>query len=179
MELSKNKEREAAKFGVPTQTLVMADLMSIGYSASDAYSIAYSENSMLSFQQNQSIRDGIVKSGRFNEVLQERIDRVATRVPQTGKTELISIEESAREVLKTALSLPENSKERGELMIKYATLLRQNTTVDAEPEEDNIRIYLPLKCNDCPLLQEYNEKQKEIEEARKAKMQEDSTNSLE
>ena len=114
-------------------------------------------------------------------MLSDRIEKLSSRIvlPNGEDIELISTEDAAKQVLRAAQALPEGSKERGEMFVKYTDLLRRNTTVDAEPEEDNIRIYLPLKCNDCPLLQEYNEKQKEIEEARKAKMQEDSTNSLE
>lgn len=89
-------------------------------------------------------------------------------MPEGEDIELISTEDAARQVLRAAQKLPEGSKERGEMFVKYTELLRKNSTVDAEPEEDNIRIYLPLKCNDCPLLQEYNERQKEIEDAKKA-----------
>lgn len=181
MEFSKRVEKEAKKYGVDAQALVMADLLSIGYTTNEAYEIVYQENGVLNFQQNQSIRDGITKSGRFKEMLNDRIGKLSSRVVLSDgeDIELMSTEDAAKQVLRAAMTLPEGSKERGEMFVKYTDLLRKNTTVDAEPEEDNIRIYLPLKCNDCPLLQEYNEKQKEIEEARKAKMQEDSTNSLE
>ena len=169
MEYSKRIEKEAKKYGVPAQSLILADLCSIGYTEAEAYSIAYAENSMLSFQQNQSIRDGITKSGRFKEMLNDRIEKLGSRValPDGEDVELISTEEAAKQVLRVAQSLPERSKERGEMFQKYTELLRKNSTVDVEPEEDSIRIYLPLKCNDCPLLQEYNEKQKEIETAKK------------
>lgn len=168
MEYSKRIEKEAKKYGVPAQSLILADLCSIGYTEAEAYSIAYAENSMLSFQQNQSIRDGITKSGRFKEMLNDRIEKLSSRVVLSDgeDIELMSTEDAAKQVLKAAQALPEGSKERGEMFVKYTDILRKNTTVDAEPEEDNIRIYLPLKCNDCPLLQEYNEKQKEIEEAK-------------
>ena len=169
MEYSKRIEKEAKKYGVPSQSLILADLCSIGYTEAEAYSIAYAENSMLSFQQNQSIRDGITKSGRFKEMLNDRIEKLGSRValPDGEDVELISTEEAAKQVLRVAQSLPEGSKERGEMFQKYTELLRKNSTVDVEPEDDSIRIYLPLKCNDCPLLQEYNEKQKEIEDAKK------------
>ena len=169
MDYSKRIEKEAKKYGVAPQSLVLADLCSIGYTEAEAYSIAYTENSMLSFQQNQSIRDGITKSARFKEMLGDRIEKLGSRVarPDGEDVELISTEDAAKQVLRVAQSLPEGSKERGEMFQKYTELLRKNSTVDVEPEDDSIRIYLPLKCNDCPLLQEYNEKQREIEEAKK------------
>lgn len=170
MDFSKRIEKEAKKYGVAAQSLILADLMSTGYTEAEAYSIAYAENAVLSFQQNQSIREGITKSGRFKEMLSDRIENLRTRLPMSEgeDMELMSTEEAAKQVLKAAQALPKGSKERGEMFVKYTELLRKNTTVEAEPEEDNIRIYLPLKCNDCPLLQEYNEKQKEIEDAKKA-----------
>lgn len=169
MEFSKRVEKEAKKYGVDAQALVMADLLSIGYTTNEAYEIVYQENGVLNFQQNQSIRDGITKSGRFKEMLNDRIGKLSSRVVLSDgeDIELMSTEDAAKQVLRAAMTLPEGSKERGEMFVKYTDLLRKNTTVDAEPEEDNIRIYLPLKCNDCPLLQEYNEKQREIEEAKK------------
>lgn len=181
MEFSKRIEKEAKKYGVDAQALIMADLLSVGYTTNEAYEIVYQENAVLNFQQNQSIRDGITRSGRFKEMLNDRVGKLSSRVVLSDgeDIELMSTEDAAKQVLKAAQALPEGSKERGEMFVKYTDLLRKNTTVDAEPEEDNIRIYLPLKCNDCPLLQEYNEKQKEIEEARKAKMQEDGANSSE
>ncbi len=170
MDFSKRIEKEAKKYGVAAQSLVLADLMSIGYTEAESYSIAYAENTVLSFQQNQSIREGITKSGRFKEMLNDRIEKLGSHIslPKGEDIELISTEDAARQVLRAAQTLPEGSKERGEMFVKYTELLRKNSTVDAEPEEDNIRIYLPLKCNDCPLLQEYNERQKEIEDAKKA-----------
>lgn len=168
MDFSKRIEKEAKKYAVEPASLIMADLISVGYTANEAYDIVYQENAVLNFQQNQSIRDGITKSGRFKEMLNDRIEKLGSHIslPDGEDIELISTEDAARQVLRAAQTLPEGSKERGEMFVKYTELLRKNSTVDAEPEEDNIRIYLPLKCNDCPLLQEYNEKQKEIEAAK-------------
>ena len=148
MDFSKRIEKEAKKYGVAAQSLILADLMSTGYTEAEAYSIAYAENAVLSFQQNQSIREGITKSGRFKEMLSDRIENLRTRLPMSEgeDMELMSTEEAAKQVLKAAQALPKGSKERGEMFVKYTELLRKNTTVEAEPEEDNIRIYLPLKC---------------------------------
>lgn len=170
MELSKRIIKEAKKYAIDPATLVMADLITIGYTPNEAYDIVYQENAVLNFQQNQSIREGITKSGRFKEMVNDRIDSLRSRLPlkDNEDMELMSTEDAAKQVLKAAQLLPEGSKERGEMFVKYTELLRRNSTVDAEPEEDSIRIYMPLKCNDCPLLQEYNERQKEIEDAKKA-----------
>ena len=42
MDLSKQKQTEAKKLNVPIQYLVMADLLAIGYSDNDAYTILFS-----------------------------------------------------------------------------------------------------------------------------------------
>lgn len=170
MELSKRIIKEAKKYAIDPATLVMADLITIGYTPNEAYDVVYQENAVLNFQQNQSIREGITKSGRFKEMVNDRIESLRSRLPlkDNEDMELMSTEDAAKQVLKAAQMLPEGSKERGEMFVKYTELLRRNSTVDAEPEEDSIRIYMPLKCNDCPLLQEYNEKQREIEDAKKA-----------
>ena len=76
MELSKQKQTEAKKLNVTIQYLVMADLMSIGYSENDAYIIAYPENEALSVQQNNSIRNNIVESVKFKKLYDSRRSRV-------------------------------------------------------------------------------------------------------
>lgn len=52
--------------------------------------------------------------------------------------------------------MPEHSKERGEMFMKYADLTRKN---DAATEEstDAINFYFPIKCDQCPLLTAYND----------------------
>lgn len=169
MNFSKRIIKEAKSYNIEPQAVIMADLMSAGYTEVEAYNIAYAENSVLSFEQNQSIRGGLASSAKFKEMLLERKERLRNTIPANtdDETELMSTEEAARQVLLSAKALPEGSKERGEMFVKYTELLRKNTTVDAEPEDDSIRIYLPLKCHDCPLLQEYNERQKELEEKKK------------
>ena len=175
MDFSKRIEKESKKYGVAAQSLILADLMSVGYTEAEAYSIAYAENAVLSFQQNQSIREGITKSGRFKEVLNDRIKNIHNRIakPEGEDVELISIEEAAAEVLKTAMKFQDGSKERGEMFVKYTELLRKNAA-QPETEDDGIGIYLPLKCFDCPLLQEYTDKQAEIEEAKKQEANEET-----
>ena len=76
MELSKQKQTEAKKLNVTVQYLVMADLMAVGYSENDAYSIAYQENEGLSVQQNNSIRGTIIESVKFKKLLENRRSRV-------------------------------------------------------------------------------------------------------
>ena len=62
MELSQAFQKQAKKMNATPQYVILADLMSIGYSEIDAYTIAYPENEALSAQQNKGIRENILKS---------------------------------------------------------------------------------------------------------------------
>lgn len=54
MEISKQKQTEAKKLNVTTQYLVMADLLAVEYSETDAYAITFPENIALAVQQSNS-----------------------------------------------------------------------------------------------------------------------------
>ena len=80
-----------------------------------------------------------------------------------GDIELIGAEETAREILKIAQTMPEGSKERGEMFVRYADLIRKNDTQTPE-DDDPVRIYLPMKCSICPLKQEFDLKNNQKDE---------------
>ena len=145
----------------------MADLMALGYGEADSYAIAFSENTALSLQKNIALRTNIVKSERFQELLMTRKKAVASQsknnVNDEGDIELIGAEETAREILKIAQTMPEGSKERGEMFVRYADLIRKNDTQTPE-DDDPVRIYLPMKCSICPLKQEFDLKNNQKDE---------------
>lgn len=162
MELSKQKQNEAKKLNVTTQYMLMADLMSIGYSEDDAYTVAFPENEALSVQQNNGIRKNIVESAKFRKLFENRRSRVkdgiATPV-SIDEVELVGTDEVLKEVLRSAKQQPLGSKERAELFAKYNDIKKENE-VGTEKETDNINFYLPLKCSQCPLLSAYNDEMK-------------------
>ena len=126
MDLSKKKQAEAKKLNVTTQYLVMADLCAIGYSESDAYTIAYPENAALSVQQNNSIRSNIVESAKFKKLLAARSEtrREAASVFATvNDEELLGKEQTARLIMQAAMKQPSDSKERIEGLMKYSDLM--------------------------------------------------------
>ena len=53
--------------------------------------------------------------------------------------------------------MPEGSKERGEMFVRYADLIRKNDTATNE-DDDPVKIYLPMKCTMCPLKKEFDSK---------------------
>lgn len=166
MELSKQKQTEAKKLNAPVQYLVLADLMSVGYSESDAYAIAYPENEGLSVQQNNSIRSNIVESAKFKKLLENRRNRVKDGVAAPvllDEVELVGTEEVMKEILRSARQQPVGSKERAELFSKYNEI-KTKTEQGVEDETDNINFVFPLKCNQCPLLYAYNDYLKQIGE---------------
>lgn len=159
MELSKQRQQEARKLDVTVQYMVMADLCVLGYSEADAYTVAFPENAALAVQQNQSIRRNITESAKFKRLVEARRERfhenAKSSVP-AGEIELIGAEETAREILKVAQKMEQGSKERGEMFMKYADLIRKNEQ-GSEDVTEAISFGLPLKCNQCPLLYSYNE----------------------
>ena len=174
MELSKQKLTEAKKLNVTVQYLVMADLMAVGYSENDAYTIAFPENAALSVQQNNSIRSNILDSAKFKKLFESRRSRVKDGVAapvQLEEVELVSTEEVMKEILRSAKQQPVGSKERADLFAKYNEIKAKNEQ-GAEDETDTINFVFPLKCNQCPLLYAYNEylKENKLKEVRPVEM---------
>lgn len=159
MELSKQKQNEAKKLNVTTQYMLMADLMSIGYSEDDAYTVAFPENTALSAQQNNGIRKNIVESAKFRKLFENRRSRVkdgiATPV-SIEEVELVGTDEVLKEILRSAKQQPLGSKERADLFARYNDIKKENE-VGTEKETDSINFYFPLKCSQCPLLTAYND----------------------
>jgi hypothetical protein len=61
IDLSPSFMKQAKKLGVPENQVLLADLISIGYSETDAFTIAYPENAALSANQKKSIQDSVLK----------------------------------------------------------------------------------------------------------------------
>lgn len=162
MELSKQKITEAKKLNVTVQYLVMADLMSIGYSESDAYTIAFPENQALAAKQNNSIRTNIVESVKFKKLLENRQSRVKEGIAapiSLDDVELVGTEEVLKEILRSAKQQPVGSKERADLYAKYNDIKKESEQ-GGKDNTDTINFVFPLKCNQCPLLYSYNEEVK-------------------
>lgn len=158
MELSSVKKQEAKKLGTTIGELIMADLLSIGYGEADAYVIAFPEDAILSLAVQQANRKKLMSRVSFMELCEKRKTTNANILEFSGDTadiDLIDNEMTAKEILKIAKKMPEGSKERGEMFMKYADLTRKN---DAATEEsmDAFSFYFPVKCNQCPLFDSYN-----------------------
>ena len=159
MELSPSFKKQAKKLGVPESQVILADLMSIGYSESDAYAVAYPENAALSDQQNKSIRDSILNQKKFKTVFDERKANIKSGVSipiPVDEIELVGTEEVLKEILRSAKQQPVGSKDRADLYAKYNDIKKESEQTVSK-EQDSVMFAFPIKCYQCPLLNMYNE----------------------
>lgn len=159
MELSLSKTNEAKKLKASVAEIVMADLLSLGYSEEDAYTIAYPDDVALSMQLQRSNRKDIVSKTRFKQLCEVRRNKNASYLSAPSNVldvELVGAEEVAKEILLAAKKQPVGSKERADLFAKYNEIRAKNEQV-VEDSTDSINFALPLKCNQCPLLYAYNQ----------------------
>ena len=148
IEFSQKLKQEAKKSKVPVQTLIMADLMAIGYGKADAYNIAYFNNASFSRERNKTIRDSITDTDAFDELVEERSKlNIGKSIIGTDDAELMADIDVARDILRSARQLPDG-KERAELMSKFYDIKKKIGAAD--DEKDVVRIWLPLTCHICP-----------------------------
>ena len=156
LELSPSFKKQAKKLNVSEAQIIMADLISIGYTENDAYVIAFQENAALSVQTNASIREKILASQKFKALLKARSERNMSEGVQTETEDLLDKTQTAQLIMQSALKLPVDSKERIEGLMKYSDLMGYKKE-DAGDTKDQIMFAFPIKCYQCPLLHSYNE----------------------
>ena len=148
IEFSQKLKQEAKKSKVPVQTLIMADLMAIGYGKADAYNIAYFNNASFSRERNKTIRDSITDTDAFDELVEERSKlNIGKSIIGTDDAELMADIDVARDILRSARQLPDG-KERAELMSKFYDIKKKIGAAD--DGKDVVRVWLPLTCHICP-----------------------------
>lgn len=171
---SKKLKSQADSYGVSISEMVMADLITAGYIKQDAFLIAFPEYQGKSALQAKNIMDSIARGDKFKALVRGRAaQNKENRGAADGVSdELIDKTEAAKEILRVAQALPESSKERGEMFVKYMEMLRKNDeTVDAG-NNHNV-YYLPLTCAKCTLYKRWqdNLRQNEIEKRKKLESQ--------
>lgn len=161
MELSNAIKKKAAALGVKPEYMVMADLMAIGYNERDAFMLAYPSKAVSITEEALATQiRNVTLSDRFKKLkaaTRERLKESFKVKATSDDIDLISGEDVAREILKSALHQPVGSKERAELFIKYQELMRKNDVSD-DVTEDTIQFYLPLCCDKCPLMIAHRQK---------------------
>ena len=152
---TKKLKAEADSYGVGINELVMADLMSIGYQKQDAFYIAFPEYASKSVLEANNIMNSIAKDGNFKAMVKDRSRRHNTPSASVINDTLIDSQQAALEILRVAQSLPENSKERGEMFVKYSEMLRKNSET-VETGNDHVNYYMPIRCTvECPLYKKW------------------------
>lgn len=166
MKFSSRIKKEAKHYGAPPDHLVMADLQALGYSEVEAYDIVHQDTYALSAAGVVTLRDKIVKTTEYQNLVQDRKNLLKSSKSKalTDDIELISPEQVAKELLRSAFLQPEGSKERADILMKYDDITRKNQDIDTSKDDDGgIGIYMPLKCRECVLLEEYNARQAKID----------------
>lgn len=59
--------------------------------------------------------------------------------------------------LNTLIDRETDSKRKGDLLMKLSDLLNFKREQGEDNQESHVNYYLPIRCNDCPLLQSYNQ----------------------
>lgn len=161
LKLSQTKETEAKRLKVEVEDLVMADLMCIGYSKEDAFKIAFypkvlaMSDDALSKESSQKIHEDAFTRAYATRKEVHRQDGID--VYSDADDDLLDKRTTAKLILKTALKLPIDSKERIEGLMKYSELMRYKNDDVEGSVTDNIHFFLPMKCSQCPLLKAYND----------------------
>lgn len=150
-EYSNALRKEARLAKVPVQTLIMADLMAIGYNKSDAYFIAYNPRTYTS-PQIKTLRDSIAETDAFDELVQQRHSAHTGTKGNTDDVEMISDIEVAKDILTSARKQPVGSKDRADLMAKYYDITKKIGM--AADGQEVVKVWLPLTCHICPFYKD-------------------------
>ena len=168
---SKRLKEEAKKYGIPVQSYALATLMAAGWTAAEAYALAYYENASFSATQNAAIRSNIVENPNFKDVvesLKQKLRGTSQTAAPLAASELAYGEDGQLSKMELATLLRQqidalpDGKEKAGVLMQYATLFSmQKREEDKEDEEKIIHVYLPLTCTLCP---KYEELKKEVRE---------------
>lgn len=161
MNLSKNKTNEAKRLGIKPEWLIAADLITIGYTEDDAFEISHSRISMTkSALQNDNIKREMYNSPVFKKALEARMEARRENATVIGDdAELIDKTQTAKLIMRAAMKQPNDSKERIEGLMKYADIMGYKKDDVEAGIDESISFFLPLKCDQCPLLKAYNKEQ--------------------
>lgn len=172
MDISKNLEDKAKKYGASVRDLIMADLVGIGYSENDAYAIAYNGVMPMQVYQVREAREKILKKAGYKRALSARLEQQGMNesLPIDGEDELIDKRKTAKLIMNAALKQPNDSKERIEGLMKYADIMGYKRDVEDTDATESISFFFPLKCNQCPLLIAYNDAASKKDEIRPVEM---------
>lgn len=166
LDYSRRRRSEARKAGLDPAEQAYADLLALGWSDVDAFLALGRYRPALSDDYNRgqveqlSADDGVrAELERMRRRLRGgveadgsgRLRKAAPEDAPAGGGSPLSVEEIMQEIQDTALKLPEDDKDRGNLLAKLLDLRRKNAAGDEE--DATVHYYLPLSCSRCSLHQ--------------------------
>jgi hypothetical protein len=151
---------------------VMANLVAIGFSERDAYCAVINKDSTSPERYDIARLRTITKDPAYADTVGRLSKKFTKRQAQSegadddegviggvDSDELVDKDTVARELLRMAKSLPLKSKERADIMMKYADLLQMKKD-EVKDEEKLVHFYLPISCYSCPLYEAQKAKEK-------------------
>ena len=145
-------KKEAKRIGCEPNHIILADLLLGGYTESEAYDIAYSEDIAKSAKQIIIDRERVLQSDGYKRAYE---DRRESRKYTTESTDLRDREKVARD-LNMLINQTTDPKLKAELLMKLADLQQMKKDASAV-DDDPVQFFLPVSCEKCMLLQQFNE----------------------
>lgn len=158
MEVSRRTRSEAKKNKLDLEEMAMAELMLAGWPQKDAFCVCFKPAGTMPadyiVQRIQNICDSepFIMYMRRREKIKRKGNSEEPEVEE--EIEMLDKEEVLRELLRSARSLPNGSKERAEILMKYADL-QQMKKDKVEGEDTTVHYYLPLTCHMCELHEKH------------------------
>lgn len=162
MEISTPKRTEAKKLGHDrVEDLIYADLRVLGYSENDAFAIAYNSiYGSLAGNAYTSACNKVANDKKIKRLIAKRMEQHKSVASiATDNEELMDKTKTARLIMQAAMKQPYDSKERIEGLMKYADIMGYKKDDVEAGIDESISFFLPLKCDQCPLLKAYNKEQ--------------------
>nr|DAV38599.1 MAG TPA: hypothetical protein [Caudoviricetes sp.] len=160
MDYSRKLQSESRKAKLTPVERAMADLMCLGWSASDAFIATGQLKPALNDEYNKTQIEKVISDDPFIKYMEQKqrsikrgILKQYTEEPEESEKEditLLSKEEILQEALRSAYALPINDPKRVEILMKYADL-QQMKKDEVKEEDTTVHYYLPLTCNNCEL----------------------------
>jgi len=154
MNYSLQLERLAQRDKLSVEMRAMADLVYLGYTDTDAYLVTHFDQKIYG---KDYIKKKVAEAVSMSEFMRyfekrkvsgKRVQRIAEK-EDISMTDAPDKESLAKELWAVATRLPLDSKERADVMMKYADLV--GFKKDVIEESDQIHFYLPLTCDKCEL----------------------------
>lgn len=158
MDISRKTKSEAKSVGMSPTEMATVDLIVLGWNPMDAYKVAMSPPITTPDEFINERVEALMAKENIKEYITSKQKSIASSFekylenPTTQGAPLLEKEDVLQELLRIAMTMPANSKERADIMMKYASLQQMQKEKVTE-EDTTIHYYLPLSCYNCELYQ--------------------------